>query len=223
MSKTSARLTLIALLGTMTLTACATPAPAGLGLPQASAVSETFRADMPVDPRDNGLTWAQQDMLSAIATEYKVRGHGPLVISYPQGGTNEDAAIGAIAEARTFLYAQGLDWRQIAGGAYDARQQGNAAVIFSFTRYRAVAPDCDQGWENMQASFDNQPPERFGCALATNLAAMISDPRDLIAPRTMDAPDTGRRQTVQGLYRAGQSTTSERSDHESGAVSTVGN
>ena len=213
MSKTSAKCLFIACLGAMMLAACSTT-PVGLDLPQPTAVAETFRADMPVDPRDNGLTWAQED---------KVRGHGPLVISYPQGSANEDAAIGAIAASRTFLYEQGLDWRQISGGAYDARQQDNAAVIFSFTRYRAVAPDCPQGWENQRPDFDNHHSARFGCSLATNLAAMISDPRDLIAPRNMDPSDAGRRQTVLDHYRAGESTTSERSDHESGAVSSVGN
>ncbi|WP_339743355.1 CpaD family pilus assembly protein [uncultured Maricaulis sp.] len=222
MLKSSAKLLLIALFGSVTLAACSTT-PVGLDLPQPTAVAETYRADMAVDPRDNGLTWAQQGMLSAIATEYKVRGHGPLVISYPQGAANEDAAIGVIAASRTYLYEQGLDWRQIAGGAYDARRQGNAAVIFSFTRYRAVAPDCMQSWEDQRPDFDNRHSERFGCSLATNLAAMISDPRDLIAPRTMGPSDAGRRQTVLEGYRAGESTTSERSDHESGAVSTIGN
>jgi pilus assembly protein CpaD len=221
-SKPCAKLLLIALFGSMSLAACST-APAGVDLPRPTAVAETYRADMPVDPRDNGLTWAQEGMLAAIATEYKVRGHGPLVISYPQGADNEDAAIGVIAASRTYLYEQGLDWRQITGGAYDARQQGNAAVIFSFTRYRAVAPDCMQGWEDQRPDFDNRHSARFGCSLATNLAAMISDPRDLIAPRTMDASDGPRRQTILDHYRAGESTTSERSDHESGTVSSVGN
>lgn len=222
LSKPSARFLLIALFGSMILAACST-VPVGVDLPQPTAVAETFRADMVVDPRDNGLTWEQESMLAAIAAEYKVRGHGPLVISYPQGAANEDAAIGAIAASRTYLYEQGLDWRQIAGGAYDARQQGNAAVIFTFTRYRAVAPDCQQGWDDMRPSFDNHHNERFGCALAINLAAMISDPRDLITPRNMDPSDGGRRQTILDHYRAGESTTSERSDHESGTVSSVGN
>ena len=222
-SKSSTKLLLVALFGSMMLAACSTTPPVGLDLPQATAVAETFRADMDVDPRDNGLTWAQQGMLSAIATEYKVRGHGPLVISYPQGASNEDAAIGVIAASRTYLYEQGLDWRQITGGTYDARHQGNAAVIFSFTRYRAVAPDCMQGWESQRPDFNNRHQARFGCSLATNLAAMISDPRDLIAPRTMGPSDAGRRQTVLEGYRAGESTTSERSDHESGAVSNIGN
>jgi pilus assembly protein CpaD len=206
----------------LTLSACSTTV-VDMSLPQASAAAETFRADMPVDPADNGLTWAQLDLLTAIASEYKQRGHGPLVISYPQGGDNEEAAIGAIANARSHLYAQGLGWRQISGGAYDARGQHNAAVLFSFMRYRAVAPDCPDGWENLASQGDNRHHARFGCATAANLAAMISDPRDLIAPRDEQAADSGRRQTVIDHYRAGESTASQRSDYESGAVSNVGN
>lgn len=207
------------------LSACVSPAASvpsfDTGLPRASAVAETFRAEFAVDPRDNGLTWAQRDTLAAVADEYMSRGHGPLIISYPQGAANEDAAIGAIAEARTYFYERGIDWRVIAGGPYDARGHGNGALIFSFTRYRAVGPDCEQGWENLAVEWDNQHHSRFGCAAAANLAAMVADPRDLIAPRTMDPSDSGRRQTVIDGYRAGESTASQRSDYESGAVSNV--
>lgn len=213
-------LVIASLAAAMVVSACSTT-PQGLDLPQATAVQELFRADMPVDPRDNGLNWSQQDMLAAIASEYKARGHGPLVISYPQGARNEQAAMQAIANARTYLYDQGLSWRQITGAPYDARGAGNADLIFTFTRYRAVAPDCPEGWGDMVHNFNNRHHDRFGCAMAANLAAMVSDPRDLIAPRDMGAPDTGRRQTVIDLYRAGESTASQRSEHESGAISNV--
>ena len=204
------------------LPACTTPT-ADLGQHQATAVAETFRSSMAIDPRDNGLTWAQQSQLAAIAAEYQARGHGPLVISYPQGAANEDAAIGAISEARTFFYEQGINWRQIAGGAYDARGAHSGELIFSFTRYAAVAPECGSSWDNLAMEYDNQRHANFGCAMAANLAAMVADPRDLVAPRTMGDPDTGRRQTVIDLYRAGESTASNRSEHESGAVSNVNN
>jgi pilus assembly protein CpaD len=212
----------VAIAGSLALSACAT-VPASTDLPRASAVAETFRADMPVNPADNGLTWAQLDLLAAVADEYNVRGHGPLVITFPQGSNNEEAAIGAIAEARTYLYGRGLNWRQISGGFYNAQGQHNAAVIFSFTRYQAVAPDCPDGWSDLAREFNNRPGPRFGCAMATNLAAMISDPRDLISPRDQQPADTGRRQTIVNEYRAGESTASERSDYESGTVSSVGN
>ncbi len=213
--------TLLAAAG-LGITACSS-VPTDLDLPQATAEAELFRADMPVDPRDNGLNWSQLGLLEAVADEYKTRGHGPLVISYPQGAANEEAAMLAIANARTVFYEAGVDWRQISGGPYDARGHGDAAVIFTFTRYRAIAPDCPQGWPNMARNLDNRHEARFGCAMAANLAEMVSDPRDLIAPRDMGPSDTGRRQTVMDRYRAGESTTSQRSEYESGAVSNVAN
>lgn len=212
-----------AIAGALVLMGCASTPDNDVGLPQATAVEEIFRADMPVDARDNGLTWAQQDLLAAVAAEYKARGHGPLVISYPQGAANQEAAMRAIANARSYLYEAGVGWRQISGGAYDARGDQNGALVFSFRRYRAVGPDCEAGWDDLTQAFRNQSHDRFGCAMAANLAAMVSDPRDLIAPRDQDPADTGRRQTVIDRYRAGESTASNRSDYESGAVSNVSN
>lgn len=208
-------------LSALTLAACAsTPQP----LPRATAAPETVRISMDVSALDNGLTWNQIDVIEAVATEYKARGHGPLVISYPQNAGNADAAIGAIAEARTRLYDAGLDWRQITGGAYEAGGRVSAPVIFSFTRYQAIAPDCETRWNDLARARPNETWPRFGCATANNLANMVADPRDLVAPRTMDAPDSARRQTVLDSYRQGESTASQRSDRESGAVSSaVGN
>jgi pilus assembly protein CpaD len=208
-------------LSALTLAACAaTPQP----LPRATAAPETVRVSMDVSALDNGLTWNQIDVIEAVAAEYKARGHGPLVISYPQNAGNADAAIGAIAEARTRLYEAGLDWRQISGGAYEAGGQASAPVIFSFTRYQAVAPECSTAWNDMAHMRANQDWPRFGCATANNLANMVADPRDLVAPRGVDAPDSARRQTVLYRYRQGQSTASQRSERESGAVSSsVGN
>jgi pilus assembly protein CpaD len=201
----------------LSLAACASSAPRDL--PRASAAPETVRVEMPVDARDNGLTWAQLDLIAAVASEYKARGHGPLVISYPQNAANASAAVDAIAEARTQFYAHGLDWRQIAGGAYEARGRDSAPVVFSFTRYQAIAPECEGGWEDLTNVRGDDNWARFGCATAANLAAMVAEPRDLSAPRGFDAPDAARRQTVLENYRAGRPTESARSDADSGAVS----
>lgn len=201
----------------LALTACAGAAPRDI--PRASAAPETVRVEMPVDPRDNGLTWSQLDLLAALAAEYKARGHGPLVISRPENAANAAAAIDAIAAARTELYDHGLDWRSIAGGAYEARGRDQAPVVFSFTRYQASAPQCPGGWEDLTEARGDESWRRFGCATASNLAAMIADPRDLAAPRGFDAPDAARRQTVLERYRAGEATQSERTAADSGAVS----
>lgn len=207
-------------LAALSLAACATT-NAPRALPQASAVAETVRVAMDVDPRDNGLNWSQIALIETVATEYKARGHGPLVISYPQNADNAEAALAAIAETRTRLYAHGLNWTQIAGGAYEARGQQQAPVLISFNRYQAVAPDCPDAWTDLTNAGPDEAWPRFGCATAANLAAMVADPRDLETPRTFEAPDAGRRQTVLDNYRQGQSTASQSSGQDSGAVSEV--
>ena len=131
----------------------------------------------------------------------------------------DEPMIEAIAAARTRFYEAGLDWRQISGGAYNAAGRASAPVIFSFTRYRAVAPDCPAGWDSMRNDRMGESDERFGCATAANLAAMVADPRDLTTPRTFAEPDTMRRQRVLERYRAGEPTGSRRNAGESGAVS----
>ena len=213
---------LILVLSFVALSACAGPKLS----PDftASAQPETVRVEMPVDPQDNGLTWAQIDLIASLAQEYKARGHGPMVISYPEGARNAEAAIDAIALARTQLYEAGLDWREIAGGAYHARGRGDAPIVFSFTRYQAIVHNCDIGWEDLRHARRDTAWRQFGCITESNLAAMIADPRDLESPRTMDPSDSGRRQGVIDGYRAGESTASERGQSESGAISSaVGN
>lgn len=212
------RVALIA--STLGLVGCATT-PDVMARPEATAVREVVRLEMPVNPLDNGLTWEQQNMIAAVAAEYKVRGHGPLIISYPQNAGNADAAISAIALARTQLYEHGLNWQQIGGSAYEARGRSEAPVVFSFYRYEAVAPECGNSWRDERNTFPGSHVSDFGCATATNMAAMISDPRDLLTPRTMDDPDHARRQNVLDQWRQGVATATERSGGESGAVSSV--
>jgi len=209
------RFILLALVG-LAATACAT---APRELPRASAVPETVRVAMDVSPHDNGLTWAQIDLIETLAAEYKARGHGPMVISYPQNAGNAEAALSAIAEARTRFYAHGLDWTQIAGGAYEAGGQSEAPVLFSFNRYQAAAPDCPERWTDLTTTAPGRHWPSFGCSTAANLAAMVADPRDLETPRTFGAPDTGRRQTVLDTYRDGEPTGARRTNDDSGAIS----
>ena len=218
----AAKLFHAALAAGLLASACATPSN-DQGLPQATAEAEMVRYEVTFYPQDNGLTWEQIDGLTAVADEYKARGHGPLVISYPQGAGNQEIAMAGIADARSLLFEQGLDWRQLVGAPYDASGRPMAPVIFTFNRYRAVAPNCDVGWDDMTREFDNLRHRRFGCAMEANLAAMVADPRDLITPRDMEPGDTGRRQTVIEGYRAGQNTATQRGEGESGAVSQVNN
>ena len=63
----------------------------------------------------------------------------------------------------------------------------------------------------------------FGCANTANIAALIANPADLIAPRDVRIRrDAARRETVLTKYRQGQITSTPKDEQASGVVSTVG-
>ena len=67
--------------------------------------------------------------------------------------------------------------------------------------------------------YSNQPTTDFGCAVTANLAAQVANPRDIVAPRGMDAPDMGRRSKVFDTYRAGERTAAPQEELVDGKVS----
>ena len=60
-------------------------------------------------------------------------------------------------------------------------QPGTVRVVVS--RNRAAVPDCPNWSRPSQPDFENQSMSNFGCAVNTNLAAMVANPEDLIHGR----------------------------------------
>jgi pilus assembly protein CpaD len=92
-------------------------------------------------------------------------------------------------------------------------------VLASFTALQAKGPDCEGGWGNLTSTRNNGPSTHYGCAVTANLAAMIADPRHLLAPAAIQPSDGDRRQTVLGKYKKGDVTSSSLDQQASGAVS----
>ncbi len=58
-------------------------------------------------------------------------------------------------------------------------------MSLTLERYVASAPNCPNWSKKPGNDFGNTLHSDFGCATATNLAAMVADPRDLIVGQTM--------------------------------------
>lgn len=170
-------------------------------------------------PHTLGLEPAERASLARMMEAYAQEGRGPLVVSYPRGSQNEDAAVTALDELRDMAYEYGLPAHLVRGAPYDAAGRGRAPVTVSYTRLQARGPECGQVWTDISKSYANGPTPNFGCATKANLAAMIADPADLLGPRDMTPPDLARRATVLEAYRSGESTAAERSEQETGTVS----
>ena len=66
-------------------------------------------------------------------------------------------------------------------------------------RYVAAAPNCPNWSKAPGNDFDNTMHSDFGCSTASNLAAMVADPHDLVVGRNM-GPAVGDA-AVAGVHR----------------------
>lgn len=69
-------------------------------------------------------------------------------------------------------------------------QQGSVRVVVA--RRRAVVPGCPNWSQASQPDWDNKSMSNYGCAVNSNLAAMVADPEDLVHGRE-GAPVTDAR------------------------------
>lgn len=169
-----------------------------------------------------GLSNIQRNKIQDFISDYKESGTGPLKINSPSSAVHDVMAAGASAEVRKIIeyYAIPRSSLQLAN-YYPRNPRVSSPVIISYRRYAATASKCGAWPESSTITYENKPVWNFGCATQNNLAAMIANPRDLIEPRDSQPADAQRRDKVFENYRAGAVTTAERSDTESGTVSSV--
>lgn len=189
----------------------------------------------------NSLGVADADKVTDFAGGYIQKGHGPLSIILPSL-PNSPAITRQMEAINAILFERGVTSRQIewriatpAARSSDVPASGAvapvkpvasatppAALVFSYTRYTAaVGRECGDWEKGFDSNHDNHPWTNFGCAQQHNLAAMVSDPRDLEQPRPSTPIDVDRRTVVMKAYREGKKTTSERVEDERGILSDV--
>ena len=166
-------------------------------------------------PLDGGVL--SQDMNSrftAFTKDYLENGNGAISVSVPNGDES----------ARRYFAARLSDlgvpaWRMMIG-ASDTPSADNS-IELSFIRYAAESPPCGDWSSNAASTASNLPMPNMGCASQHNLAAMVADPRDIVAPRGQDPADAQRRMTILDKYRKGEPTPAQTTNAQSGAVSEV--
>lgn len=147
------------------------------------------------------LTGVDRARLRAFADAYMRNGHGSLTVRAPGGAGGQGEAV------RAALDEFGVPPDRVAASSYGAGT--TADLILSYTHYVATPSACGV-WEGQaERDFRNMRSPNFGCSMQNNLAAMIGDPRDLVEPAAMTAPDTATRIRGVQLYREGRETSSE--------------
>lgn len=147
----------------------------------------------------SGLSSLDEARIRAFANSYMNNGHGSLTVTSP-------TSAGA-ADVRDALNRFGVPATSVAEAEY--RGGATQDVILSYTHYVATPSACGI-WEGVRENdYRNMRSPNFGCATQNNLAAMIGDPHDLIAPADMTDPDSATRVRAVNAFRQGKTTSSE--------------
>ena len=178
---------------------------------QAQTMTKTI--NLRINP--NGLSGNQRTALDQVAQKAGWTSGAPVNVEIITSG--DPAAIAAGRTVGDYL----VDHDVAATTLSQLSQAGQAAdiVTVNIVDYRARTYACGQTWENLAATRNNTPYQNFGCAVSSNLAAQIADPRDLQTPRAATSADMGRRSVVFDKYRKGDVTSSAKDDNATGAIS----
>lgn len=163
-----------------------------------------------------GLTPGQRAEVIDFAQRFRASdaGNSRLVISAPSGAANEVAAMAAVDEIRDITLQSGFSEAGVAVEAYSAEGR-SAPVRISYMRYVAEGPECGTTWTYDRVERKaNLPSQNFGCAQQHNLAAMVSNPADLLGPRNETERYAPRRDAVYDKYVKGVPSGATRSGDE---------
>lgn len=193
------------------LSACASPAPtyAPTHLRHPINVAESVER-LELYTRPNGMELSARDKLAVaqFLDGYARSGDGALYINRP---ANAIAGLGtkqAEAVIRGLMAQGGMNPNAVQTGQYASKPGAPAPVVVSYRTLRAIPQDCRQ-LDSLTNTYSNQPHSNFGCFQSANLAAMVSDPRQLLEPYASGLPNAQRRQAIYDKYIEGAPTAAQ--------------
>lgn len=100
----------------------------------------------------------------------------------------------------------------------DPKPASGDDVLVRVARYHAIPPDCPDFSRSRIGDYYNMTTSNFGCASATNLSLMVSNPRDLLRGRELPPADAERQARRVRHYRIGKKPDFIRYDKDGAVV-----
>lgn len=193
----------------LAITGCATPIKSEppLYLKNPIQVSESIeRLELYSRPDGMSLSARDSDAVAGFLGGYSQFGDGPLFMNVP--AHNSQGVMQTRGLVRNMMTQIGLGGVPVQEGQYQSHPNMPAPVVISYRRLKTLPRDCTLT-SDLTRTFSNQPWPEFGCSQNANLAAMIQDPRQLLEPYPLAAPDMRRRMMVYDKYIKGESPASQ--------------
>lgn len=160
----------------------------------------------PFSAPEAGLMPEDSARFENFVDAYMNGGNGAISISAASGPDSSEA----IAYFGERLAEMGVPRSRILVGTHDVTN-GDRRVELSFVGLAAHVDACGNWSQNLAETNSNATAPDFGCSVQHNVAAMVSDPRDLVEARTLDPQsDQTQRSTFVGKYEQGKSFTAEK-------------
>ena len=175
--------------------------------------SQVVTLTIDADPTMQDLSDRDQARLRAFAQAYLTNGHGPLTVTAPSGFADADGHEAA-ADIRQVLNDAGVSWEALSGATYRTGGDAGDQIIISYTHYVATPSECGV-WTGLREShYRNTRSPNFGCATQNNIASLLADPHDLIAPAAVSPRDAMASSRAIDAYRVGETTSSAAEEIE---------
>jgi len=144
---------------------------------------------------------------------YGRHGEGPLYMHVPSTIAGGRGVQEAQALIRQNMNRYGVPQSQVSIANYQPYNGGASPVVVSYKRLQAELRDC-RSLGDLTRTSGNMPYAEFGCSANSNLAAMIENPNQFLAPYPMGPPNAERRKDVYDKYIAGENPASEQPDRQ---------
>ncbi|MFV0298178.1 MAG: CpaD family pilus assembly protein [Hyphomicrobiaceae bacterium] len=167
-----------------------------------------------------GLTPHQRARLSDFLARYRGAdtGNGKLSIRVPSGSPNEVASLRAVEDAKAVIRDFSIDDSRISVAAYYSDRDAQPPLRIAYTRFIAEAPECGNWPTNLADDSRNLPYPNLGCSTQRNMALQVSNPADLLGPRTMTPAISERRDTQWNKWVGGESTVAKKDQDERASI-----
>jgi pilus assembly protein CpaD len=161
---------------------------------------------LPFSAPEAGLMPEDSARFENFVDAYTNGGNGAISISAASGPDSSEA----IAYFGERLAEMGVPRSRILVGTHDVTN-GDRRVELSFVGLAAHVDACGNWSKNLSETASNETAPDFGCSVQHNIAAMVSDPRDLVEARTLDPQaDETQRSSVMGKYEQGKVFTADK-------------
>ena len=178
---------------------------------------------LPFSAPEAGLMPEDSARFENFVDAYMNGGNGAISISAASGPDSSEA----IAYFGERLAEMGVPRSRILVGTHDVTN-GDKRVELSFVGLAAHVEACGNWSQNLAETNSNATAPDLGCSVQHNIAAMVSDPRDLVEARTLDQQsDQTQRNGVMNKYEQGKVFTADKrrkelSEEQSGYSSESG-